>query len=158
MTAPLIPAKPCRAYGCNFRSRTEVKFAAFLRAARIKWEYEPQAYRLPSGGYLPDFRLRLDWAPDQVWVEIKPPSDTFDDPRWAELVQNTQTMIFTVRGLHRRGDTCGRDHTVRVWHPSGLVADVPTLWTGPKFAPAWDAALAIKFDGPRLAGRRGRRT
>lgn len=161
MAARTIPAIETDAYGCHFRSRTEARFATFLRAAKIQWAYEPKVYRLPSGGYLPDFRLRLDWAPDQVWVEIKPPSDTFDDPRWGELTRTTRLMILTVRGLHRQGDTCGRDHTVRVWHPDspGYVYDVPKLWTGPQFTAAWKKASEIKFGGPAPAGRRkGRRT
>lgn len=161
MAARTIRAIPTDAYDEHFRSRTEARFATFLEEAGIEWRYEPKVYRLPSGGYLPDFRLRLDWAPDQVWVEIKPASDTFDDPRWGELTRNSGLMILTVRGLHRRGDTCGRDHTVRVWHPSspGYVYDVPKLWTGTQFASAWDAAWDIKFDGQRPAARRrkGRR-
>jgi hypothetical protein len=93
-----------------------------------------------------------------VWVEIKPPSDTFDDPRWAELAEGSGLIVLVLRGLHRRGDTCGRDHMVRFWHPEGVVADVPRMWTGQRFAPAWDAASAARFDRRAPAGRKGRRT
>jgi hypothetical protein len=161
MTAPVIKAIETRAFGCVFRSRTEARFATFLQHAGVPWEYEPDGYKLESGWYLPDFRIRPDWAPDQAWVEIKPPSDTVDDPRWAELAEGSGMPVLVLRGLHRRGDTCGRDHMVRIWHPDlrrGEAADVPKLWTGARFAPAWDAASAARFDRRRPAGRKGRRT
>lgn len=155
--APVIKAIETTAYGCVFRSRTEARFATFLQHAGVPWEYEPEGYKLSAGWYLPDFRIRPEWAPDQVWVEIKPPTDTFDDPRWAELAEGSGEMVLVLRGLHRRGDSCGREHTVRIWHPQGVVADVPTLWTGRQFAPAWDAASAARFDRRAPAGRKGRR-
>jgi hypothetical protein len=157
MGAPVIKAIETAAFGCKFRSRTEARFATFLQHARVPWEYEPEGYQLTSGWYLCDFRIRPEWAPDQVWVEIKPPSDTFDDPRWAELAEGSGEMVLVLRGLHRRNDSCGRDHTVRIWHPTGVVADVPKLWTGARFAPSWDAASAARFDSRRPAGRKGRR-
>lgn len=155
--APLIKAIETEAFGCKFRSRTEARFATFLTHARVPWEYEPEGYKLSSGWYLPDFRIRPDWAPDQVWVEIKPPSDTFSDPRWAELAEGSAEMVLVLRGLHRKGDACGRDHTALVCHPNGGVYSVPTLWTGPRFGSAWDAASAARFDSRRPAGRKGRR-
>jgi hypothetical protein len=157
MGAPVIKAIETRAFGHHFRSRTEARFATFLHHAGVPWEYEPEGYELHAGRYLPDFRIRPDWAPDQVWVEIKPPSDTVDDPRWPELARDSGMIFLVLRGLHRRGDTCGRDHTVRVWHPGGVVADIPKLWTGARFASAWDAASAARFDSRRPAGRKGRR-
>lgn len=54
--------------GYRFRSRLEARWAVFFDAADIKYEYEPEGFKLPSGGYLPDFYL-----PElQVYVEIKP--------------------------------------------------------------------------------------
>lgn len=44
--------------GYRFRSRTEARWAVFFEAAGIDFEYEPEGYVLPSGPYLPDFRLR----------------------------------------------------------------------------------------------------
>lgn len=155
--APIIKAIETRAYGYAFRSRTEARFATFLTHAGVPWEYEPEGYQLGSGWYLPDFRIRPEWAPDQVWVEIKPPVDTVDDPRWAELAEGSGEMVLVLRGLHHRGDSCGRDHSVRIWHPGGGVYSVPTLWTSARFAPAWDAASAARFDRRAPAGRKGRR-
>lgn len=53
--------------GHRFRSRTEARWAAFFKAASIRYEYEPEGYNLPSGWYIPDFFL-----PDiRTFVEIK---------------------------------------------------------------------------------------
>ena len=82
MTAPLV-ALQTTWRGYRFRSRAEARWAVFLTAAGIEFEYEPEGYRLPSGPYLPDFRLRL-WAPQfdratpvDVYIEVKggPPDD-----------------------------------------------------------------------------------
>ncbi len=44
--------------GYKFRSRLEARWAVFLDALGVKWEYEPEGYDLGNGiCYLPDFRL-----------------------------------------------------------------------------------------------------
>lgn len=54
--------------GYKFRSRLEARWAVFFDSAGIEYQYEPEGFDLPSGGYLPDFYL-----PElQVFVEIKP--------------------------------------------------------------------------------------
>lgn len=60
--------------GCAFRSRLEARWAVFFDALHIKWRYEPDAFRLPSGRcYLPDFYL------DGIgYVEIKPSPESDD--------------------------------------------------------------------------------
>lgn len=62
--------------GYRFRSRTEARWAVFLEAANINFEYEPEGVVLPSGPYLPDFRLTRFDLPEgcesqEVWLEIK---------------------------------------------------------------------------------------
>lgn len=62
--------------GWRFRSRTEARWAVFLEAAGISFEYEPEGVILPSGPYLPDFVLRGFSLPDgaepqDVWLEVK---------------------------------------------------------------------------------------
>lgn len=54
--------------GYRFRSRLEARWAVVFDACNIKWEYEPQGFRLPSGPYLPDFYL----PETEVYIEIKP--------------------------------------------------------------------------------------
>jgi hypothetical protein len=55
--------------GYRFRSRLEARWAVFLDALGIAWEYEKEGFDLKEDGwYLPDFYL-----PDyDAWVEIKP--------------------------------------------------------------------------------------
>ena len=45
--------------GYRFRSRLEARWAVFFDSLRVKYEYEPQGFLLPSGKrYLPDFKVR----------------------------------------------------------------------------------------------------
>jgi hypothetical protein len=155
-----LKAIETRAYGCRFRSRTEARFAVFLTEAGFDWEYEPEGFELSAGRYLCDFRVT---GPNgvTVWVEIKPPNNDTDDPRWAELARVSGMMLFTFRGLHRRGDRCGTAHSTRVWMPDGTVADVDRLWQGERYEAAWDRASGARFDGTdklkHPAGRGARR-
>lgn len=158
-----IPAIETRAYGCRFRSRTEARWAVFLTEAGFDWEYEPEGAELDAGWYLCDFRVTGPTAV-QVWLEVKPVVDAVDDPRWAELAARSGMMLFTVRGMHRRGDRCDTAHTCRVFMPDGTVADVHRLWQGQQYEKAWDRASEARFDGKdglkHPAGRgpkRGRR-
>jgi hypothetical protein len=74
MTTTSIQPIETRYRGCRFRSRLEARFAVFLDALRVPWEYEPQGFRLEDVCYLPDF-----WLPEQrQWLEIKP---SFFKPR-----------------------------------------------------------------------------
>lgn len=56
--------------GYKFRSRLEARWAVFFDAAKIRYEYEPEGFKLKNGlCYLPDFYL-----PDEnMYVEVKPP-------------------------------------------------------------------------------------
>lgn len=50
---------PTKYKGYIFRSRLEAKWAVFLDALGVKYEYEPEGFVLPSGKwYLPDFRVK----------------------------------------------------------------------------------------------------
>lgn len=141
-----IPAIETRIYGCRFRSRLEARWSIFLTEAGFAWEYEPEGAELAAGRYLCDFRVM---GPNgvQVWLEVKPPIDTEDDPRWAELARVSGMMLFTVRGMHRRGDRCNTAHSARVWMPDGTVADVHRLWQDGQYDRAWDRASGARFDG-----------
>lgn len=56
--------------GYKFRSRLEARWAVFFDEAKIRYEYEPEGFKLQNGlCYLPDFYL-----PDEnMYVEVKPP-------------------------------------------------------------------------------------
>lgn len=62
--------KPIETYydGYRFRSRLEARWAVFFNAQKIRYEYEPEGFRLRDGSkYLPDFYL-----PDFcMYVEVK---------------------------------------------------------------------------------------
>jgi hypothetical protein len=53
--------------GCRFRSRLEARWAYFMDLMDVPWEYEQEGWELPSGRYLPDFRL----PQAKVYLEIK---------------------------------------------------------------------------------------
>lgn len=61
--------------GTQFRSRLEARWAVVFDELGIKWEYEPECFNLPSGKYLPDFRLPSLWSgvfSGGIWAEVKP--------------------------------------------------------------------------------------
>jgi hypothetical protein len=61
------------AFGRLFRSRHEARVACFLSHLGVKWEYEPQGFELPSGRYLPDFKVYYHDRPSEwFWIECKP--------------------------------------------------------------------------------------
>lgn len=55
--------------GCRFRSRLEARYAVFLDALGMGWEYEPQGFATKAGPYLPDFRVAAGIGP--MWLEVK---------------------------------------------------------------------------------------
>lgn len=69
-TGERLRAVPQTYAGVSFRSTLEADWAATLDSLSIRWKYEPEPYRLPSGDlYSPDF-----WLPAQrVWLEVKGP-------------------------------------------------------------------------------------
>lgn len=75
----LIKAIETKYHGIAFRSRKEARWAVFFDEAGIPWEYEPEAYKLPTGGaYLPDF-----WLPEQnAFWEVKGTEDDESVAKW----------------------------------------------------------------------------
>lgn len=64
----MIKAKQSVYSGVLFRSLLEIRWAALLDYFGYRWDYEPKAFTVSSGGYLPDFYL-----PDLgMWAEVKP--------------------------------------------------------------------------------------
>lgn len=63
----------------RFRSRTEARWAVFMDALGVVWEYELEGVELDTGQrYLPDF-----WLPQQqIWLEIKPLEWTEGPEEW----------------------------------------------------------------------------
>ncbi len=86
--------------GYRFRSRLEARWAVFFGSLGLKWEYEPNAYKLPGGSYLPDFFVHIQdggkraegmgWETSVYgyWVEIKGAPPTVLDIRLLHELQN----------------------------------------------------------------------
>jgi hypothetical protein len=73
----MVDSIETKAFGCRFRSRLEARWAVFLTALRIEWDYEREGFVIGGTPYLPDFWLpstdpetrALGWG---HWLEIKP--------------------------------------------------------------------------------------
>jgi hypothetical protein len=62
--------------GVTFRSRLEARWAVFMDAVMINWEYEPERVQLPGGGtYLPDFKTAAG-----AYIEVKGAEENLDKP------------------------------------------------------------------------------
>lgn len=90
--------------GWRFRSRTEARWAVFLEKAGLHFEYEPEGVILPSGPYLPDFRITGFDLPDgrkqqPVWLEIKGTEPTEEErTRCAELALASGCVVLLAEG------------------------------------------------------------
>src|SRR5690349_16214156 len=90
--------------GYRFRSRLEARWAVFFDAQGLRWEYEPEGFDLPSGWYLPDFRLLgTGWGrydPGELWVEVKPAAARWPDdfrPSW-EMAATEPVDVWLIAG------------------------------------------------------------
>lgn len=101
MTVDYSKVLPTEYSGVTFRSRLEARWAVFFDALGIKWEYEPEAFALPSGNYLPDFRLH-----GIGYFEVKPEGAPYD-ARHEELPSATGDEIYVARGMPPEIDVFG---------------------------------------------------
>jgi hypothetical protein len=101
--------------GHRFRSRLEARYAVFMDAMGVEWQYEPEGFALKAGHYLPDFYLPQ--VNNGVWLEIKPhglgshfgftagrfgKGNDLRDPRlfeFAEAVESTGKQFFVAYGI-----------------------------------------------------------
>ena len=68
-----IQVLPTSYSGIEFRSRLEARWAVFFDACGVKWEYEPEGFKMKDGTmYLPDFKLH------NVVIETSDNNDRFD--------------------------------------------------------------------------------
>lgn len=89
-----IKAIPTKYAGRRFRSRLEARWAVFFDSLGIRWQYELEGYRLPSGNYLPDFYLP-DWG---AWAEVKPTLASFNFGQARELAAGTKRDVLALVG------------------------------------------------------------
>lgn len=139
--------------GVRFRSRTEARWAVFMDALGVVWEYEREGFDLGDGiFYLPDF-----WLPQlNCWIEIKGASPVPKDE---------------VEKVRRLADQSGKNAFLFCGSPLAPDSDHPDLWYGSNSAAeffdpggGWDnhylwcecpkcRKIGIEFDG--RAGRIG---
>lgn len=147
-----IKAIPTRYAGCRFRSRLESRWAVLFDTLKWSWEYEPQGFSLPSGRYLPDFRLTPAGSPP-VWFEVKPSNDDREDLRWTDLARVTGDIVIVARGMHRTGDDCTTQHSANAYAANAIGRGL-TLWPDIPDS-AWDAASSARFEfGETPRGKR----
>ena len=81
--------------GFRFRSRLEARWAVFMDAMGVAFEYEREAYDLDGMYYLPDF-----WLPEmKAHLEIKPESPTDEEEeKMRRLVAHTKRWGYTCIG------------------------------------------------------------
>lgn len=89
--------------GFRFRSRLEARWAVFMDAMGVRYEYEPEAYDLDGLFYLPDF-----WLPQmKAYLEIKPECPTEEEAaKAARLAKHTGADVFILRGAPEVPDFC----------------------------------------------------
>jgi hypothetical protein len=124
--------------GCHFRSRTEARWAVVFDATGLRWEYEPDGFVLPSGTYLPDFKI----TDPELWIEVKPPNHDGIDPRWQELVDATGIPLRVLYGQP------GPEHEQQVFRPGKAPTQRRQLSAGrrtPDTLAAWQAARSARF-------------
>jgi hypothetical protein len=89
--------------GYRFRSRLEARWAVFFQTLGVRWEYEPEGFRLSTGEwYLPDFRIKL--ADQVLWAEVKP--DGADSELFEQFMADLVIIDPSARGtiLHNIPD------------------------------------------------------
>lgn len=76
--------------GHYFRSRLEARWARVFDDLGLRWEYEPQGYRVGEKGrpYLPDFQLPdVGW-----WIEVKGARERLDMSLLTDAVHPTKGL------------------------------------------------------------------
>ena len=121
------------------RSKTEARWAYFLTAIGVKWEYEPDFFEVrPDVFYLPDFYL-----PDlDCFLEIKPREylPTRQSPT-SDLCRITGKVVFTAYGspkhidplsavLHQADEFMGSQGLIPSFPPNGDGSDSQDWFAG----------------------------
>ena len=97
--------------GYLFRSRLEARWAVFLDACRVRWEYEPEGFVLDNGQYyLPDFLLHdVDGrVGGDLYVEVK-----------AKMTPEDAKKIYSFSGLKEV------NNMLEVGNPILVVSGIP---------------------------------
>jgi hypothetical protein len=154
--------------GCRFRSRLEARVAVFLDNLNINWEYEPQGFELPSGRYLPDFRITTGVEPvEQFWIEVKGPQpDTREITVASEINLYVGPLIILVGDIPRRrgggtawifhrteGDPC-EDGAWTMTEPEDAI--LRTVYPDPDVRPTYLGRNPSRYEEALTAARSAR--
>ena len=109
--------------GYKFRSRLEARWAVFFDVLRVKYEYEPQGFLLPSGKtYLPDFKVKCygtrgdaESKPFDLWIEVKGNMTEDDAERIREFAISKEKTT---------------DEYLAIENPILIVGDIPHAFSG----------------------------
>lgn len=106
--------------GYTFRSRTEARWAVFLDAIDVRWDYEREGFEFNGQRYLPDF-----WMPHQRrWLEIKGTTPTYDECEKAKwLAEGTGYDV-----LIAAGEPCRPVGRCGEWSQSMWIVGPDDLW------------------------------
>jgi hypothetical protein len=110
--------------GTYYRSRIEARWAVFFDVLGLKHEHEPDKFELPSGRYIPDFRVLTGQCSDNeslFFLEVKGAAPTAHEAqRFAEFTDITGFRhAFLVHGPVRdytiidSREDCGRRYAMR---------------------------------------------
>jgi hypothetical protein len=93
--------------GYTFRSRLEARWALWMDATGIQYEYEPEGYEMDGVRYLPDF-----WLPErECWAEVKPKRpDAEEREKARRLSEGTGSPVLFLIG------TPGLEGQHKAWH------------------------------------------
>lgn len=98
-----MKAIPTRYNGYLFRSKLEAQWAVFFDALSIRYEYEPEGYKMSDGTkYLPDFYL-----PDVnggVFIEVKGPMDADDYHKIEMFWKEGDKPLYVLGNLPKKSD------------------------------------------------------
>lgn len=142
-TMPDIKAIETQYKGYRFRSRLEARWAVFFDTLGLKWEYEPEGFKIDGECYLPDFYL-----PDnKSYIEIKPAWPTKEERTKIGKFADYQTdhnnnFTYLFRGLpetfkeNNNGGTCFLYYDKKIYDTTQIdapYASIPdtdlTLWS-----------------------------
>jgi hypothetical protein len=111
--------------GRRFRSRVEARWAVFFDALGVKYEYEKEGYKLPSGPYLADF-----WLPDyKCWIEIKGQQPLNFELKKAEELRDATTFPVCIFAGEPDVEKYGHCYACDVTESTGGLSEWPdTTW------------------------------
>lgn len=134
--------------GVRFDSKTEARVAVALDVLGLEWHRTPRMWKLPSGGYVPDFGVVVSDVPDcAVWLEAKPESFNKIDPRWEELARVSVLPVLVTYGYG--WNTSNGLPRVRLYGAnSEELEQLRDLFSPGHAGRAWQEAREWVFDDP----------